>query len=92
MLREARIEDLKRVIQLQKIWEAEEITYGFVADTEENLEKKLGKYFLVYEIDNAVEGFVYGSIHKAENMAIMKNGEKYIEIEDIFLTKKARGN
>ncbi len=76
---------------MQIIWENEGSTYGFEPSSVEDLESKIGKYFFVLEIDKIICGYIYGVIHTARDMNIFKDGEEYIEIEDIYAEKSQRG-
>lgn len=89
-IRECKYEDLIKVEKLQRKWANEDITYGFVPAKLSYLESKLGKYFLVAELDNNIIGFVYGTIHEAKNMSIIPNGQFYIEIDDIYILEESR--
>lgn len=91
IIRECTYEDLDDVVSLQQQWAAEEITHGFVPGDKSYLETKLGKYFFVAELNDELVGFVYGTIHKADNMAIMDNGQLYIEVDDIYVSSNSRG-
>ncbi|MCR2044035.1 GNAT family N-acetyltransferase [Anaerosalibacter massiliensis] len=55
------------------------------------LEIKLGIYFLVAELRDEIIGFIYGTVHKAEDMAIIDSGQLYIEVEDIYVSLNNRG-
>jgi ribosomal protein S18 acetylase RimI-like enzyme len=90
IIRECTNEDLEYVVSLQQQWAMEEITHGFVPADKSYLETKLGKYFFVAEINDEIIGFVYGTIHKAENIAIFDNGQLYIEIDDIYISSNSR--
>lgn len=90
IIRECRDEDLKKVVSLQHQWAEEDITYGFVPADQQYLATKLGRYFLVADLNGEITGFVYGSIHEAKDMAILNNGQQYIEIEDIYVSSNAR--
>lgn len=83
-------EDLEYIVSLQQQWRTEDITYGFVPGDKSYLEGKLGKYFYVAELNNKIIGFVYGTVHKSENMAIFNDGELYIEIDDIYVSQSNR--
>ena len=83
-LRECTYQDIDYIVLLQQQWDKEEITYGFVPADKVYLKTKLGKYFFVAELNGEVIGFTYGTVHKAENMAVIDNGQFYIEIDDIY--------
>lgn len=91
IVRECIYEDLDNIISLQYQWHNEEITYGFIPADKNYLETRLGKYFLVAEVNNEIVGFCYGAIHSADNMAVINNGQLYIEIEDIYISLENRG-
>ena len=84
VIREWNPEDLQQVQSLQQQWAKEDITYGFVPAEKSYLETKLGKYFWVAECENEIIGFVYGTIHKSENMSVIDNNQLYIEIDDLY--------
>jgi N-acetylglutamate synthase-like GNAT family acetyltransferase len=90
IIREAEIDDINQIHWLQQQWQQEDITFGFACADKEYLTKKLGKYFLVAERKGQVVGFAYGSVSEAHNLAVFKDGEKYIEIEDIYLIPENR--
>ena len=83
-------EDIETIINLQRAWEKEDITFGFAPADKEWLCEKLGKYFLVAEQCQRIIGFVYGTIHEAKNLSVFENGEKYIELEDIYVDSEYR--
>lgn len=91
-IRECKYEDLDDILILQRQWLKDDVTYGFTPADRSYLESKLGRYFLVAELNGKVISFVYGTIHKTKNMAIMKDGELYIEIDDIYTLSDYRGN
>ena len=90
-IRECLYKDLDYIVDLQQQWSKEEITYGFMPADKDHLETKLGKYFLVAELNNEIAGFVCGTINKADNISVINNGETYIEVEDIYTAKDNRG-
>jgi N-acetylglutamate synthase-like GNAT family acetyltransferase len=91
IIRECTYEDLDKIISLQQQWEIEDITYGFVPADKSYLEEKIGKYFYIAELNSEIIGFVYGTVHKAENIGIFNEGEAYIEVDDICISQNNRG-
>lgn len=89
-IRKGTYEDLYAIVLLQKQWMKEEITYGFTAADIKYLETKLGSYFLVAVKEKEIVGFAYGTVHKAEKMAVFDEGELYIEIDDIYTSANSR--
>lgn len=90
-IRECTLEDLEHVVKLQHQWVKENITYGLVEVDKEYLEAKLGKYFYVAELKTEIKGFIYGEIHTSNNMAVMDDGQPYIEVEDLYVSHDNRG-
>lgn len=91
IIRECTYEDLDRIIFLQQQWCNTDITYGFIPADKKYLEGKLGKYFFVAELNDEIIGFVYGTVHKAENICVIDSGQFYIEIDDIYTSANNRG-
>lgn len=92
IIRECTAKDIDEVEALQHQWVNEEITHGLIPIQKNYLEAKLGSYFFVAEKDSEIIGFVYGTIRTADNMAIMNNGQTYLDIEDIFVTPDNRSS
>ena len=85
IIRLAKKGDINCVQKLQIQWCNEDITYGFLPASKEYLSSKLGEYFFVADKDDEVIGFVYGTIHEANDMTVFTHGEKYLEIDDIYI-------
>ena len=92
IIRECKSDDLSQVIEMQKKWTKEEITFGYIPGSIEYLQTKLGEYFIIAESNDELIGYVFGTIHKSKNMAIMNDGESYLEIDDIYTISGIRGN
>lgn len=58
IIRKCEYKDLEEVLNLQKSWGNENITYGFVSADKNYLQNKLGKYFYIAEIDRKIVGFI----------------------------------
>jgi ribosomal protein S18 acetylase RimI-like enzyme len=91
-IREGSFEDIDKIYDLQRRWLEEGITYGFSPTSKEYLEKKLGRYFFIAEYENIVVGFIYGTIHTAKDISIFIDGEKYIEIDDVYISAEHRSS
>jgi hypothetical protein len=63
------------------LWVAECITYGLVANTEELLRNNVGEYFWVAEISTGIIGYVSGSVHESDGLAVIQEGERYLEVD-----------
>lgn len=90
-IRECTEEDLDAVSRLQQCWEAEGITQGLKADSREDLIGRLGPFFFVADMDGAIEGYVFGSAKVSEGSAVMPQGERYLEVDEIYVRPQSRG-
>ncbi|MGI6768587.1 MAG: GNAT family N-acetyltransferase [Bacilli bacterium] len=83
IIRKANKEDILQVVELTKEWEKENITYGFVADTYEEL---LDYTCFVAVKEEKVIGFIFGKIYNSKNMgSIMPEGTPYFEVEEVYV-------
>jgi GNAT superfamily N-acetyltransferase len=77
--------DIDTVLELQRQWAEESITYGYVPGTHESLVAHLGQYFLLAEYDEQVVGYAYGTVRRSEGSAVIPANEAYLEIEEIYV-------
>ena len=73
----------KAVANLQKQWEAEAITYGFVADTEDEILNYGNEYFYVAIDGETVIGYVTGEAKandKDSYMNVFPMNAKYLQV------------
>ena len=90
VIRECKRDDIDSILELQKEWTAEDITFGFTPADKDYLNSKLGSYFFVAEQEREIVGFVYGTVHEATDLAVMCDGQKYIEVDDIYIKGEMR--
>jgi ribosomal protein S18 acetylase RimI-like enzyme len=83
--------DLQSISRLQQQWSDEDIVYGFVPESEEQLEAHLNPYLLVAESGNEMIGFISGSICLSNGTAVIPEGEIYLEIESLYIKPEYRG-
>ncbi|MFC5648835.1 GNAT family N-acetyltransferase [Paenibacillus solisilvae] len=89
-IRKADENDLSKVAGLSELWLTECITYGLGANTEELLRNHIGEYFWVAEIGSEVVGYITGSIHFSDGLAVIEQGERYIEIDEVYVHPEYR--
>ncbi len=89
-IRVCRHDDIEQVMYLQHHWESEAITYGYVADTPDMIAKKLGNYYHVAEVITGLVGFVAGTCHVSEGLAVIPAGQRYLEIDDVYVLPEYR--
>jgi ribosomal protein S18 acetylase RimI-like enzyme len=90
IIRECRREDLEAVAAIEREVVEEEAIYGYRPAQDPGA--KLGRYFLVAESGGSVVGFLFGAIKVNDDMVVLPAGAKYLEIEDLHVTRDARGS
>ena len=88
--RRARQNDCEDVLKLQDEWFSEDITHGYQPEILDSLISKINEFSYIAECELGIIGFVSASVHEAKGMAIMNDGEMYIEIEDVFVSSEYR--
>lgn len=83
---------LKTIEKLQQEWVAEDITYGVAAGTIEQLEELLTPYCFVVKNEQEIIGYLMAEAHKDNEFCIFPIGASYIEVYDLFVTKKYRAS
>ena len=84
-IRQATESDIPYVQELYRQWVAAGITHGLIEPEPFYFTDRLGPLFLVAEYDNVVVGFALGTEHTSDGLAIIPDGEKYLEIDDIYV-------
>jgi len=90
-IRAAITEDLSQVFALQEQWEAEDITYGYVAGNMVQLLAALAETFLLALEDDKILGYITASAHVSEGMAVIPADVTYLEIDDLYVIPTRRG-
>ncbi len=81
-------ETLSRLIALSRDWEAEDSTYGYRANTREDIE---GNRIFVAEREGQILAYLFGHQERSENMrSIMKEGTRFFEAEELYVLPKER--
>ena len=89
-IRQATSDDIDAVLELQARLDAEGIGYGYKPNTREFVAERLGPLFFVAETDDRIVGFAYGSLHTSEGLAVTPAGERYLEVDDIYVAPDLR--
>ncbi len=89
-LRQANELDIPGICQLQQKWLEEDSVYGYAPATAEQLKSLLGPYFWVAEVNDAPAGFISGSVHVSDGLAVIPAGKTYLEISDVFVSSQFR--
>lgn len=83
----------KTVAKLQKQWESEAITYGFVADTEDEILAYDKDYFYVAFDAETIVGYVIGETKTNDQdnyMNVFPMNEKYLQVNDLYIAPAHR--
>lgn len=83
----------KAVSNLQKQWESEAITYGFIADGEDDILAYNRDYFYVALDDETVIGYVTGEAKandKDNYMNVFLLNTKYLQVNDLYISPAYR--
>jgi len=78
------------VEKLQREWFAEDITYGFVAGTAEQIAESVTPYCLIAKDGDRIVGFIMAELCKDNEKCIFPAGVSFVEINDFFVTKAYR--
>ena len=82
--------DVDDVYRLGVDWAAEEITWGQVPPSRETIAAKVGPYFQVAAYQGRLVGFICGSLHTSEGLAVMRTGERYLEVDELYVRPESR--
>jgi ribosomal protein S18 acetylase RimI-like enzyme len=90
LISDCSLDQIEQVLELQRTWAKEGITIGFVPAAREYLLDKLGPLFIVASDNGRVVGFAYATAHISKDMAVIPEGERYAEIDDIYVLTEYR--
>lgn len=81
------------VANLQKQWQAEAITYGFIADSEDEVSAYGKEYFYIALDGEMVVGYVTGEVKtndKDNYMNVFPMDTKYLQVYDLYIAPAYR--
>jgi len=94
LLRVSKPEDIDVILQMDELWEAEDIAHEYITENLEEYTAKLKRfpeYILVAESNGTLVGYINGSIHNNEDgLAVIPAGETYLEIENLYVKPEFR--
>ena len=90
LIRLAEVRDVNEVTRLQAEWAEENITYGQTPASAQEIAGKLGPFFYVALSDSRISGFVYGTERVSEGLAVIPKGERYLEIDELYVRPEFR--
>lgn len=83
------------VANLQNQWQTEDITYGFIADSEEEISAYDKEYFYIALDGETVVGYVTGEVKtndKDNYMNMFPMDAKYLQVYDLYIAPTYRSN
>lgn len=83
----------KAVANLQKQWQSEAITYGFIADNEDEILTYDKEYFYIALDGETVVGYVTGEVksnYKDSYMNVFPMDAKYLQVNDLYIASAYR--
>ena len=84
-VRRCELSDVDDVRRMQEEWAGEEITYGETPSSKEDILQRIGQYFFVAAQGEQIVGFIDGSAHVSEGLAVIPEGEQYVRIDDVYV-------
>lgn len=84
---------VKTIANLQKQWESEAITYGFIADSDDDILAYNRDYFYVALDGESVIGYVTGKVKvndKNNYMNVFTMDAKYLQVYDLYIAPAYR--
>ncbi len=83
----------KSVANLQKQWQTEAITYGFIADSEDEIQSYDKEYFYIALDGETVVGYVTGEVkinEKDNYMNVFPLNTEYLQVNDLYIAPTYR--
>lgn len=84
---------VKAIANLQKQWESESITYGFIADSDDDILAYNRDYFYIALDGENVIGYVAGEVKvndKDNYMNVFTMDAKYLQVYDLYIAPTYR--
>ena len=90
LIRQAEESDTQAISRLQQQWFEEGSVYGLVPESQEQVKAAISPYLLVAEVSSQVIGFISGSASISDGMAVIPEGESYLEIDNLYIAPEFR--
>jgi GNAT superfamily N-acetyltransferase len=89
-IRQATPSDLPALNELENHWRQEEITWGFVQATPEELASAVQAGCYVAEAGGKVIGYASCSLHTSEGLAVIPKGVQYLVLDNLYVLPEHR--
>jgi len=83
-------EHLEEIAQLQQQWAAEQLTYGLVAGTPEQIAEGLTPYCYVLKDAQRIIGYLMAEVRHDNAYCVFPKGASFVEVNDLFISKDHR--
>ena len=92
MIRAANLEDIPKIMELDKKWHEENITWNFSKLTKKEFQENIiNNITLVAEENNKIVGYFLATLEKATSSKhTIKKNQKYLDIDSIYVVKNYR--
>lgn len=92
MIRAANLEDIPKLMKLDKNWDEENITWNFSKLTKKDFQENItDNITLVAEENNEIVGYLLATREKATSSKhTIKKNQKYLDIDSIYVAKNYR--
>lgn len=85
VVRRATEQDLGDIVRLSELWASENNTYGLAPNAISDLTPRIGDYLFVAYNDSQIVGYIMGTDHVSKGTAVIPQGERYVEIEEVYV-------
>ena len=89
IIRKSSASDIQEIVELTKMWEKEQITFGLKCDSNDYVSSHIS---WVAVKNKKVIGFLFGNIEKAKKMSITDKKVSYFEVEEAYVIPEYRSN
>ena len=83
-------EHLLEIEKLQQDWQSENITYGLVAVTVDQISEAMTPYCLVAKDNGSVVGYLMAELRESNEYCVFPKGVSFVDVSDLFVTPKYR--
>ena len=81
---------LEEIVKLQQEWDSENITYGFVAGTYQQIAEALTQYCFIVRDGEKIIGYLMAELQQDNEFCVFPKGASYVEVYDLYIAKDYR--
>lgn len=91
LIRPAVLSDSKEMWTLERSVAHEGVIWGEVPTTKKVIKSRIGPLAFVAVVNDRLVGHIYGVVQKSENFCVFRKGQRYVELNAIFIRRNWRG-